>query len=92
MRTKLPGELFGRIIGDLASSVGTPECAVLERAIIAEGVVTRIQLEFHADVDERDVGYDTGVSMTSRLIYRNIGFDFGIVFADAYVWMTMRVD
>lgn len=43
------------------------------------------------DIDERDVGYDGGVSTTSRYIERKIRFDFGFVLAEARVPMAMGV-
>jgi hypothetical protein len=58
---------------------------------ITERVVVRVHLEFDMDVDERDVGYDGGVSTTFRSIERNIRFDFGFVLAEARVSMAMGV-
>jgi hypothetical protein len=43
------------------------------------------------NVNEGYVGYDAGVSTTSRYIERNIRFDFGFVLIDARVSMTMGV-
>jgi hypothetical protein len=71
--------------------VGTLDCVILEGAVITERIIIGIYLEFNGKVDERYVGYDTGISTTSRFIERNIWFDFGFVRADALVWMTMRV-
>ena len=58
---------------------------------ITERVVVRVHLEFDMNVDERDVGYDGGVSKTFRSIERNIRFDFGFVLAEARVPMAMGV-
>lgn len=71
--------------------MGTLNCVILEGAVITERVVVRIYLEFNGKVDERYVGYHTGVSTTSKFIERNIWFDLGFVRADALVWMTTRV-
>ena len=106
MGTKLAGKLLSRITSDLPHSVGTCEGVVLkgetpvERAVvvvtvvlwgITERVVVGVDLEFHINVDERDVGYDGGVSTTSRDIDRHIRFNFGFVLADVYVPMTMGI-
>jgi len=43
------------------------------------------------NVNERDVGYDGGVSATSRDIERNIRFNFGFVLAEVHVPMIVGV-
>jgi len=107
MGTKLAGKLLSSITSDLAHSVRTREGVVLKREItgqsagvvvvtvvlwgITERVVIGVNLEFHMNVDKGDVGYDGGVSTTSRDIERNIRFNFGFVLADVYVPMTMGV-
>jgi len=58
---------------------------------ITERVVVGIYLEFHMNVDERDIRYNGGVPTTSRDIERNIRFNFGFALADVYVPMTMGV-
>jgi hypothetical protein len=91
MSPKLGSELLCRITGDLPPTAGTLDGVIFKGAVITERVVVWIYLEFNGKVDERYVGYDIGVSTTSRFIERNIWFDFGFVRADALVWMTMRV-
>ena len=72
MGTKLVGKLLSGITGDLAHSISTREGVVfkgetiVERAVvvvvavvlwgITERVVVGVYLEFHMNVDERDVG------------------------------------
>jgi hypothetical protein len=58
---------------------------------ITERVVVRVHLELHVNVDERDIGYNGGISTTSPYIERNIRFDFGFVLAEAHVPMAMGV-
>ena len=61
------------------------------RVGITERVVFRILLEFHMNVDERDVGYDGGISTTARYIERNIRFDFGFDLAEVHVRMAVGI-
>jgi len=92
MGTKLAGKLLSSITSDLPHSVSTCEGVVLKgevRSIIAtvvlwritERVIVGVDLEFHMNVDERDVGYDGGVATTSHDIERNIQFNYGFALA-----------
>lgn len=105
MGAKLIGKLLSGITSDLAHSIGTREgvlegITTVQMAVvvivtvllgITERIVAGIYLEFHKDVDERDVGDDGGVSTASRDIERNIRLNFGFILADFYVSMTVSV-
>ena len=106
MGAKLIGKLLSGITGDLTHSIGTCEGVVLkwdttmQMAVavimnvllgITKRIVVGIYLEFHMDVDERDVGDDGGVTTASRDIERNIRLNFGFILADFYVSMSVSV-
>lgn len=101
MGAKLARKLLSNITSDLPHSVGTCEGVAFKGEIpvvatvvlwrITERVVAGVNLEFHMNVDERDVGDGGGVSTTSCNIEGNIWFDFGFVLADVYVPMTVSV-
>ena len=106
MGAKLIGKLLSGITSDLTQSIGTCEGVVLkgdttvQMAVvvivtvllgITKRIVVGIYLEFHMDVDERDVGDDGGVTTASRDIETNIRLNFGFILAGFYVSMTVSV-
>ena len=61
------------------------------RLRIMERVIIRVHLEFHMNINERDVNYDGGVPATSQYIEGNIWFDFRFILDDAEVPVVMSV-